>query len=118
MHANPTHMALEVYRESGYKSIGESRRANDHAPGYCPIAPSAAARALLEMHHQAGEAPELNVRLDLSPGQSIGVAAQEVRGTAAIREQLLNALLEYQEGRAEALLAEVFARYPVEQVLE
>jgi DNA-binding transcriptional MerR regulator/methylmalonyl-CoA mutase cobalamin-binding subunit len=74
--------------------------------------------ALLEMHHQAGEAPELTVRLDLSPGQPIGVAAHDVRSTGAIREQLLNALLGYQEGEAEALLAEAFALYPVEQVLE
>jgi methanogenic corrinoid protein MtbC1 len=74
--------------------------------------------ALLEMHRQAGEAPELNVRLDLLPRQLTGAAAQQVRSTEAIREQLLKALLDYQEGEAEALLAEAFALYPVEQVLE
>jgi len=74
--------------------------------------------ALLEMHHQAGEAPELNVRLDFPPGQPIGVAAKEVRSTVAISEDLLEALLAFQEGEAETLLGEAFGLHPVEQVLE
>jgi MerR family transcriptional regulator, light-induced transcriptional regulator len=74
--------------------------------------------ALLEMHHQAGEAPELNVRLDLPPAQLIGVAAKDVRSTGAISEDLLDALLAFREGEAETLLGEAFGLHPVEQVLE
>lgn len=74
--------------------------------------------ALLEMQHHAGEEPELSVRLDLPPGQPIAVAAREVRSTEAISESLLEALLAYQEGEAEALLSEAFALYSVEQALE
>lgn len=74
--------------------------------------------ALLEMQHRAGEEPELGVRLDLPPGQPIGVAAREIRSMETISEGLVEALLAYQESEAEALLGEAFALYSVEQVLE
>ena len=74
--------------------------------------------AILKMHHQAGEEPELSVRLDLPPDQPIGVAAKEVRSTGAISEDLLDALLAFQEGEAERLMGEAFGLHPVEQVLE
>lgn len=74
--------------------------------------------ALLEMHRQAGEEPELSVRLNLAPDQPIGLAAKDVRSTGAISEALLYALLAFQEGEAETLLGEAFGLHPVEQVLE
>ena len=74
--------------------------------------------ALLNMHHQAGEEPELSMRLDLPRDQPIGVASKEVRSTGAISEDLLDALLAYRESEAEALLGEAFGLHPVEHVLE
>jgi methanogenic corrinoid protein MtbC1 len=74
--------------------------------------------ALLEMHHQAGEEPELKVRLELASGQPVVTAAEGTRSTAAVRDDLLEALMAFQEGEADALLGEAFALHPVEQVLE
>jgi methanogenic corrinoid protein MtbC1 len=74
--------------------------------------------ALLGMHHQAGEEPELNERLDLSRAQPPGVVTGEIRSPRAISENLLEALLAYRDRDAEALLDEAFALHPVEQVLE
>jgi DNA-binding transcriptional MerR regulator len=74
--------------------------------------------ALLDMHHQAGEEPELHERPVFLPGQSASVAAGEIRSAQAISTDLLGALLAYRESDAEALLAEAFALHPVERVLE
>jgi methanogenic corrinoid protein MtbC1 len=74
--------------------------------------------ALLEMHHRAGEEPELSVRLDLPSGQPFGPASGEVRSTEALSQDLLEALLAYQEAEAETHLGEAFGLYSVEQVLE
>jgi MerR family transcriptional regulator, light-induced transcriptional regulator len=74
--------------------------------------------ALLEMHHQAGDEPELGVKLDLAAGQPAVTASAGVRNARTIGDDLLNALMAFQEGEAEGLLAEAFALHPVEQVLE
>jgi MerR family transcriptional regulator, light-induced transcriptional regulator len=74
--------------------------------------------ALLDMHHRAGEEPELSVRLDLPPDQPSGVAAKGVRSAGTISEDLVDALLAYRESEAETLLGEAFGLHPVEQVLE
>jgi MerR family transcriptional regulator, light-induced transcriptional regulator len=74
--------------------------------------------ALLDMHHQAGEEPELDGRPDLSPTKPDGIPAGEIRSGQVISENLLDALLRYRERDAEALLDEAFALHPVERVLE
>jgi DNA-binding transcriptional MerR regulator len=73
--------------------------------------------ALLEMRHQAGEEPELRVKLNRGDGQLL-VPAGGVRSTGTIANDLLNALLAFQEVDADALLGEAFALHPVEQVME
>jgi MerR family transcriptional regulator, light-induced transcriptional regulator len=74
--------------------------------------------ALLDMHHQAGEEPELHERLYLPASQPGGVAAGAVRSTQAISTDILEALLAFHEKNAEALLDEAFELHPVERVLE
>jgi DNA-binding transcriptional MerR regulator len=74
--------------------------------------------ALLYMHHQAGEEPELRVKLDLSGGQPEIGAGNSARSAEAIGDDLLERLLAFQEGDADLLLGEAFALHPVEHVLE
>jgi MerR family transcriptional regulator, light-induced transcriptional regulator len=74
--------------------------------------------ALLGMHHQAGEEPELRVKLDLADGQPPLAAAGGVRSAEAIGSDLLDTLMAFQEVEANTVLGEAFALYPVEEVLE
>ena len=74
--------------------------------------------ALLDIHHQAGEQPELEEGPVLLPGTSSSVTAEEIRSAHTISENLLEALLAYRERDGKALLDEAFALHPVEQVLE
>jgi methanogenic corrinoid protein MtbC1 len=75
--------------------------------------------ALLELHHRAGEEPELQVKLDLAAGvQPLTAPAEGVRSASAVRADLLDALMAFREGEAEERLGEAFALHPVEQVLD
>lgn len=74
--------------------------------------------ALLEMHHQAGEAPELGVHLDLRAGLPPGGSETEARSKEAIVADLIEALLAFRESEAEVLLGEAFALYPLDTVVE
>lgn len=74
--------------------------------------------ALLEMHHRAGEEPELQERFNLPTTAPAGVMAGEIRSAPAISAGLVEELLAFHEQNAEALLDEAFALHPVERVLE
>jgi MerR family transcriptional regulator, light-induced transcriptional regulator len=74
--------------------------------------------ALLEMHHQAGDEPELRVKLDLAAGQPVVAASEGVRNARTIADDLINALMAFQEAEADVLLGEAFSLHPVELVLE
>ena len=69
------------------------------------------AAALLGIRHPGGEAetPPLSARAELPDG---------ARSPSALSDDLLNALMAFDEARADALLSEAFAIYPVEQVAE
>lgn len=69
--------------------------------------------ALLEIRHQAGEEPELE--LDRARTHA---APENARGAATIVEELIEALSAFQEPQAESILAEAFALYPVDVVAE
>lgn len=69
--------------------------------------------ALLEIRHQAGEEPELEL-----DRKAVALPADNIRATDAIAEDLLAALLVFQETAGEAILGEAFALYPVETVAE
>lgn len=69
--------------------------------------------ALLEIRHQAGEEPELEVdrtRTRATP--------ENARGSDAIVDELIEALTAFQEPHAETILTEAFALYPVDTVAE
>lgn len=70
--------------------------------------------ALLEIRHRAGEEPELEVERVRHP---MG-AAENVRDTNTIVEELVETLSLFQEPRAEVILGEAFALYPVDVVAE
>jgi methanogenic corrinoid protein MtbC1 len=74
--------------------------------------------ALLEIHHRAGEEPELTVPFDRTRGQPAGISASGVRSREAVSSELLAVLLAFREAEAGALLSEAFALYPVEIVVE
>ena len=69
------------------------------------------AAALLGIRHPGGEAETapLSARTELPDG---------ARSPSALSDDLLNALMAFDEARAHALLGEAFAIYPVEQVAE
>ncbi|MCU0506882.1 MAG: cobalamin-dependent protein [Anaerolineae bacterium] len=69
--------------------------------------------ALLEIRHQAGEEPELE--LDRSRSYP---ASENARGAETIVEELVETLLAFQEPQAENILGEAFALYPVDVVAE
>jgi MerR family transcriptional regulator, light-induced transcriptional regulator len=71
--------------------------------------------ALLEMQHRAGEQPEQEILSASSAGRQ---PAAGPRNAPAVVGELLEALLAFREAEAEAILAEVFALYPVESVAE
>jgi MerR family transcriptional regulator, light-induced transcriptional regulator len=69
--------------------------------------------ALLEIRHQAGEEPELEL------GRSgVHAAPENARGAGTIVEELTEALVAFQEPQAENILGEAFALYPVDVVAE
>jgi MerR family transcriptional regulator, light-induced transcriptional regulator len=69
--------------------------------------------ALLEIRHQAGEEPELELDRPRIPA-----APENARGTETIVEELIKALSAFQEPQAENILGEAFALYPVDVVAE
>lgn len=69
--------------------------------------------ALLEIRRQAGEEPELEL-----DRRGVALPPHNIRTTEAIVEDLLAALLAFQEDGAERLLGEAFALYPVDTVAE
>jgi MerR family transcriptional regulator, light-induced transcriptional regulator len=69
--------------------------------------------ALLEIRHQAGEEPELEL-----DRKTLSLPSGNTRAVHAIAEDLLSALLAFQENRSEGILGEAFALYPVETVTE
>ncbi len=72
--------------------------------------------ALLELRHQAGEEPERKLtRTGPDPALLLPAGA---RSAEAIGEEMVEALLAFQEARVEAILNEAFALYPVEAVAE
>lgn len=72
--------------------------------------------ALLELRRQAGEEPEL--KLSRNASEAAPVVPQGARSPDAMAEELVEALLAFQEGQAEIVLNEAFALYPVEAVAE
>ena len=76
------------------------------------------AAAILDLHHQAGDEPELEMSLDALHGAPRGMPVDEARGKDVIVADLLVALLAFQEAAAEAVLGEAFALFPVETVAE
>jgi len=76
------------------------------------------AAAILDLHHQAGEEPELEMSLGALHGAPGALPADEARGKDAIVADLVTALLSFQEAAAEAVLGEAFALFPVETVAE
>lgn len=69
--------------------------------------------ALLDIRHQAGEEPELELDRRAAP-----LPADNVRTVDTIVEDLLDALLGFHESQADTVLGEAFALYPVETVAE
>ena len=67
--------------------------------------------ALLEIRHPGGED-------DMAPASPRAGLPAGARSPAAISDDLLDALMAFDEARADALLSEAFAIYPVEQVAE
>lgn len=72
--------------------------------------------ALLEMRHQAGEEPERKAAR--AAAEALSMAPPGARSPDAIVEELVEALMVFQELRVEAILNEAFALYPVEAVAE
>lgn len=71
--------------------------------------------ALLEIRHQAGEEPELEVGRWM-PAQE--AAPHNARSSAIMISELVEHLLAFQEARAESTLSEAFALHPVDTVIE
>jgi DNA-binding transcriptional MerR regulator/methylmalonyl-CoA mutase cobalamin-binding subunit len=69
--------------------------------------------ALLEMRHQAGEEPEFE-----DNHHGLTVAPDNARNPEVIADDLLAALIGFHEARADNILSEAFALYPVEVVAE
>ncbi len=69
--------------------------------------------ALLEIRHQAGEEPELELDRPRVPAPP-----ENARGAETIVEELIEALSAFQEPQAESVLTEAFALYPVDMVAE
>jgi DNA-binding transcriptional MerR regulator len=74
--------------------------------------------ALLDLRHQAGEAPELAGAGALRRDDPDVAALEGARDLAAVTDELLEALLAYREERADTVLSEAFALFPVETVAE
>lgn len=70
--------------------------------------------ALLQMHHEAGENPELELPRDARYVTSFG----EIRGQESLIKELVEALASFQEPLAEGVLNEAFALYAVDVVAE
>lgn len=70
--------------------------------------------ALLQMHHEAGENPELELPRDARYVTSFG----EIRGQESLIKELVEALASFQEPLAEGVLTEAFALYAVDVVAE
>ncbi|OQA44813.1 MAG: HTH-type transcriptional repressor YcgE [Chloroflexi bacterium ADurb.Bin325] len=72
--------------------------------------------ALLQLRRRTGEEPERQP--DRAGSDPPALPSAGARGAEAIGDELLGALLAYQEARVEAILTEAFALYPVETVAE
>lgn len=74
--------------------------------------------ALLNIHHQSGEEPELAVRLDLRSAEPAAMPSSAVRTSEALADDLTTALLAFREDEAEVIMGEAFALYPLDVVVE